>query len=253
MIPAVIFYACEKNSDNVIDVNISFPTISNLTVTPDTIFTVSNAPVVGLTASVKVTSEDVIKNVICTVINSKDSTLGFFNLRDNGSSPDPVANDGIFTGNISIEGFTCLAVGNYRVEVYAESEQGAFSNVLSKIQPVRFSNNVAPVISNLVIPDSVVRPTTGFVDITLEINASDPNGQCDINKVFLTSIRPTGFPIPGETPLFFSSGSTYKVTAPVFPSTADTSYGYFKYTFMAIDNSGLQSNIIKDSIKFVRP
>ena len=252
MIPAVIFYACEKNSDNVIDVNISFPTISNLTVTPDTIFTVSNAPVVGLTASVKVTSEDVIKNVICTVINSKDSTLGFFNLRDNGSSPDPNANDGIYTGNISIEGFTCLAVGNYRVEVYAESEQGAFSNVLSKVQPVRFSNNVAPVISNLVIPDSVVRPTTGFVDITLEINASDPNGQCDINLVYFEAYRPSGSFI-GQIPMFFSSGNLYTFTNPVLPAAADSSYGYFKYNFMAIDNSGLQSNIIKDSIKFVRP
>jgi len=213
---------------------------------------VSNAPVVGLSASVKVTSEDAIRNVICTIINSLDSTLGNFQLQDNGVSPDVTANDGIFSGNLSIEGFACLVVGNYRVEVYAESVQGTFSNVLSKVQPVRFSNNVAPVISNLVIPDSVVRPTSGQFDITLSLNATDANGQCDVNLVYFEAYRPSGSFI-GQIPMFYNSGVLYTFTNPVFPATPDSSYGYFKYNFMAVDNGGLQSNIIKDSIKFVRP
>ncbi|HEX2786534.1 MAG TPA: hypothetical protein VHP32_01425 [Ignavibacteria bacterium] len=244
--------SCEKDSDKIIDVNISYPTISNPLRSPDTVYTLSGSPSIVVATSVDVTSEDAIKQVICSLIDSKDSVIGQFQMLDNGVSPDTTANDRRYTALIAKNGFGCLIVGGYKLQYYAETNEGLFSNIITTNMQVRFSNSVAPVLSNPVLPDSVVRPTSGQFDITLEITATDANGQCDVSFVYFDAYRPTGTYL-GPIPMFSAGGSLYKFINPVPPAVPDSLYGYYKYHFYAVDNSGLISNTIIDSIKFVRP
>lgn len=244
--------SCEKDSDKVIDVNISYPTISNPLRSPDTVYTLSGSPSIVVATSVDVTSEDAVKQVICSLIDSKDSVIGQFQMLDNGVSPDTTANDRRYTALIAKNGFGCLVVGGYKLQYYAETNEGLFSNIITTNMQVRFSNSVAPVLSNPVLPDSVVRPTSGQFDITLEITATDANGQCDIGIVYFDAYRPSGFYFSSPV-MSYAGGSLYKFTNPVTYTPDDSLYGYYKYHFHAVDNSGLISNTIIDSIKFVRP
>lgn len=244
--------SCEKDSDKVIDVNISYPSISNPQRNPDTIYTLSGSPVILFTTTVNVTSSDAVKQVICSVIDSKDSVIGQFQMFDNGTSGDTTANDRIYSTIVGMDDFSCLIVGGYKLQYYAETNEGLFSNIITTNMQVRFSNNVAPVLSNPVLPDSVVRPTSGQFDITLQITAIDPNGECDINLVYFDSYRPSGYYFSSPV-MSYAGGNLYKFTNPVTYTPFDSLYGYYKYHFHAVDNSGLISNTIIDSIKFVRP
>lgn len=244
--------SCEKDSDKIIDVNISYPTISNPLRSPDTVFTLSGSPSIVVATSIDVTSEDAVKQVICSLVDSRDSVIGQFQMLDNGVSPDTTANDRRYTALIAKDGFGCLIVGGYKLQYYAETNEGLFSNIITTNMQVRFSNNVAPVLSNPVLPDSVVRPTSGQFDITLEITATDANGECDINLVYFDSYRPSGYYFSSPI-MTYAGGNLYKFTNPVTYTPFDSLYGYYKYHFHAVDNSGLISNTIIDSIKFVRP
>jgi hypothetical protein len=127
-----------------------------------------------------------------------------------------------------------------------------FSNIINKNLIIVNTANQAPVLSNPVLPDSVVRPPSGSFDLTISITAIDPDGHCDINTVLFSAYRPNGHFI-ATIPMNYMNNNVYSYTAPVIGSTADSTFGYFKYIFQAYDNSNALSNIISDSIKFVRP
>jgi len=129
-----------------------------------------------------------------------------------------------------------------------------FSNIINKNLVVVNTSNQPPVLSNPVLPDSIVRPPSGSFDLTISITSIDPDGHCDINTVFFDAYRPNGQHIGvGIIPMTYTNNNVYSFTAPVIGSTADSTFGYFKYVFQAFDNSNALSNIISDSIKFVRP
>ncbi|CAN5622109.1 hypothetical protein BH10BAC5_BH10BAC5_02870 [soil metagenome] len=255
LLAGIIFYSCEKKSDSVIDPFLSAPVISNAGINVDTVRTTGTTPSIRFIASVNasITGTDAIKNISCKLIDPSGSSIGTFILNDSGISPDTTAGNGIYTGNIDAGTISCLIVGTYSLQYIAESNAGLFSNQINLPVFVKNINNQAIIISNPQLPDSVVRPTSGSFDITLKVTVIDPDGSCDINSVFFDAFRPSGsfiFHFPMQAG---SEANTFFYTAPVTPAPADSSYGYFKYNFSAVDNSGLLSNILKDSIKFVRP
>lgn len=173
-------------------------------------------------------------------------------MQDNGTMPDSIANDGRYSCSFNIVAVSCLLVGQYSVEFYAKNTSGLFSNLINKSLVVINTANQPPVLSNPNLPDSVVRPVSGSFDLTISVTCIDPDGPCDVNTVFFNAYRPNGHFI-GIYPMTNSGNNIYSFTAPVTYSPADSSYGYFKYVFQAYDNSNVLSNIINDSIKFVRP
>ncbi len=175
-------------------------------------------------------------------------------LYDNGTSPDSTAGDGRYSGSFNITNIQCLQVGQYQVQYIAQNRSGLFSNIINKNIFVVSSANLPSVLSNPILPDSVVRPPIGGqpFDITLTITAIDSDGPCDINTLFFDTYRPTGNFL-GRNFMIKGSNNTYTFTAPVTYVPQDSLYGYYKYHFTAYDNSNAFSNTIIDSIKFVRP
>lgn len=171
---------------------------------------------------------------------------------DNGVLPDSTAGDRRYSCNINVSNISCLLVGAYTLQYIAENNEGLFSNQLTSLLPVINTANQPPVVSNPNLPDSVIRPVTGQFDLTISVDVNDADGNCDITSVYFDAYRPTGTYI-GRIPMTSAGSNVYTFTNPVLPSSADSSYGYFKYFFQAADRSNALSAFLKDSIKFVRP
>jgi len=171
---------------------------------------------------------------------------------DNGVPPDSNSNDGRYIVTVNISNIQCLIVGNYRLEYVAENNSGLFSNLITSGIRVINTDNLPPVITGTNLPDSVVRPLVDSTLLTISINVTDPNGLCDLKDVTFSTVRPNGELIPPQ-PMFYNGNGQFIFSNYVRNSSDPTSYGYFKYTFIARDNSNLLSAPVTDSIKFVQP
>lgn len=251
---AVLFTACEKKSDTVIDPSYDSPVISNIYKSKDTVFTTSGAPVISfftaLTANANGGAR--IRQVTCKLTAPDNSTLGTFTMYDDGYAPDSTAGDSRYSCNVNANITSCLLVGNYTVQYIAQNETGLYSNAVNSALFLINTANLPPVLSNAALPDSVIRPVSGSFDLTLTITATDPDGDCDVFNVYFDAYRPSGSFI-GTIPMTAAGSNIWTFTNPVLPSAADSSYGYFKYFFRSADRSGALSTYYRDSIKFVRP
>ncbi|MGB3019466.1 MAG: hypothetical protein WBC65_16800 [Ignavibacteria bacterium] len=247
--------SCEKESDEIIDPSFASPAISNLVLSNDSVITTSSSPMINLIVSVNVNLNDgsPINKVQCRVYDPVNTQIGVYQLNDNGSSPDPTAGDRTYTGAINIENIQCLLVGNYSLEVVAENTSGLFSNLITSSFIVVNSANQPPRITTTNLPDSIVRPMPGDSSLlTITVNVNDPDGICDVKDVSFVTVRPNGVTLPA-IPMFNSGSGVFSFSNYVSFSSDPTSYGYFKYTFTARDNSNLLSASVKDSILFISP
>jgi hypothetical protein len=146
-------------------------------------------------------------------------------------------------------------IGNYTVRIFVVGMDGNTNQVA--LNTFYFNNgqdNVAPIISNLVIPDSVSRNVTFIFNVTAE----DSNGLNDIAIVYFELLRPDGTPVevsPGNTRFLMHDDGNFLVWGDqtagdgifsyknLFSSTAQT--GQWRFVFQARDRSGSYSNIIE--------
>lgn len=137
------------------------------------------------------------------------------------------------------------------VEFVAEGDGGFRSN--SIILPLRIVRlNRPPVLSDLQAPDTV---TLGSQEqhIRLRVNAVDPDGQEDIQRVFFNSFLPDGRPSSNNPFQLFDNGdlqgngdetkgdSVYSAIIKLPPNTAT---GTYRFEFQAFDRLNEGSNII---------
>lgn len=254
VILGIFISSCEKDDDSVIDPILHFPNLLSTSFSP----VLFDSDTVNAIATAVVTSEEPIRRVTVTVHDPLSSTE-VFELKDDGVAPDTTANDGTYNGRIFFVR-TCRLVGNYRAEFIAENESGLFSGSDNKNFVVENTNNSPPSVSGIVItPDSTQSGVNAF--FIFMITATDPDGQCDIQRVFYTGLRPNNTQL---TPLdLFDDGSCCII--PPFNTTSgdttanDTKFtrrtsgappdtGYYRYYIRAVDRSGDTSNVLADSI-----
>ncbi len=249
---AVFFASCEKEDTSVIDPRLTFPTILGTLITP-TVFDTSD---VNGIAWAKVASEETVASVTVTIKNPLNSEIGVFNLRDDGAAPDTAEGDGKYTGYFTFS-MQCRIVGDYRGEFLARNISGLNSPLDTRSFRVENSNNIKSTLSNLVAPDSVQRPVSGQTPIFLEIQAGDPDGLCDVYRVFFNSFKPDTTPSSGNPFLMYDDGSQQHCDA----VAGDGKYslcvvidnqaqlGYYNFRFNAEDRSFLLSDTLSHLIK----
>jgi hypothetical protein len=202
---AVFFISCEKDDSTIIDPILHFPHVDSAYVTPD-IFDTSN--VNGL-AFAKVTSEEAIISVTATVKDPVNFERTF-TLRDDGVSPDPTAGDGWYTGTISFA-MSCRLVGLYNANFVAQNISNLYSNTFIDNFNVINSNNIKPLLINLVSPDSLQKPSGIGGDTMrgsfLQVQVIDSNGLCDVMETFFNSFKPDGTPSNGNPFRMYDDGS----------------------------------------------
>jgi hypothetical protein len=264
-IVSIIFTACEKKSDSVIDPNYSSPILSNLYKSKDTVFTSSAVPVINFTVSVSVDPNGGgdLKSVTCKIVSPDNSVLGTFTMKDDGTLPDSSGGDGRYSCTVNITNISCLLVGQYTIQLLAENESGLLSSQINSSFLVALTNNQAPIVSGLYAPDSIAIPTSGIVINTLSVYVLDSNGQCDIRRVFFNSYRPDGSITSGSPFQMYDDGDLaqhgdsvagdkrYSLIIQV--QSTQTTTGWFTFKYQAEDNSGLLSSQLIGRINIYRP
>ncbi len=261
----ISFYSCEKKSDTIIDPTLIAPSISSPSKSKDTVYTNSATPVVNFITSVRVQQggDDAISSVVCSLLDPSGNVIQNFSMSDNGSSPDTTGNNGVYTATVNYTTTSCLTVGNYSVQYLATAQSGLTSNLIVLTQPVYYSNNVAPAVSFVNAPDTVIKPTTGQNAFPITVKGSDPNGQCDLKIVFLKTIKPDGTPGNSGNPIqMFDDGDLIAhgdsvagdgrfSRIVIIDSSPATLTGTYQFNYQATDNTGLSSAVLNKPV-FVR-
>jgi hypothetical protein len=253
---AILLFAfiagCEKNFDGVVDVNkvsyqvTSLDSLSNFTyATGDSLITIF----------LYLNSSKYVAQVFCNVIASDDNKLNNdpVILSDNGTNGDETAGDNKFTALFPMSHY--YPQGTYTINYFVTDNEGSTKQVASsQFTYDNGQSNVAPVISNLVLPDTVARSVSFIFTVT----ANDSNGLNDIDVVYFELYRPDNTLVedpPGNTKLLMHDDGdfehygddvagdgifSYKNS---FSSTAST--GTWRFVFHAKDRGGLLSNTVE--------
>ena len=252
LIPLLI-WGCEKTYDNLIDTSTENFQVS------DVVFIDHSFPIVYdlknpadslLKLRINFTQQSVVNKSFFDVYASDNSRL----------NPSPIemqeVTQNIFENQLLLK--REYPIGNYTVRFSASGLDGKTKQVA--VGSFYFNNgqdNVAPVISNLVMPDSVQRGNT----IIFSVEVSDSNGLNDIEFVFYEAYNPDGIKVVNSQGIsqfpMFDDGKTQEngdVTAGdgiytvvlTFPVSAQT--GIWRFEFLARDRSKALSNKIIHNI-----
>ena len=140
-------------------------------------------------------------------------------------------------------------VGNYTMSIYAVDANGQLSNqVLGTFQLI--NEGSPPVIDSLVVPDTIVRPTTGEKEELFIAVVSDPDGLNNIaGVVFWNVARPDiTFSLfdDGESSGDETAGDGRYTTTVVIGS--GNAAGINRFAFQATDRAGLKSEVVVKEI-----
>ncbi len=248
-----LFASCEKEDSSIIDPIKNFPVLISASVNP----AVFDTNTVHAVAIANVTSVDPVKAVTAVVTNPNNTNMGTFSLHDDGVAPDQSAGDNIYSGYIDFS-MICRIIGIYKTEFRAETEAGLFSGTITQNIELIKTQNLNPLISDLIIPDSLQRPIGSELNVAfLQVKVTDPDGLCDIQKAYFNSFKPDGTPSSGNPFDMYDDGNIqghcdttagdglYSLCIAI---DSNAQLGYFKFIFNAKDRSDSTSNTLIDSI-----
>ncbi len=211
------------------------------------------------TVSVKISEgASAVTAVNCSLIdNLGGNVLGSGQLADNGTVPDMMAGDSIFTGQVVVP-LADLFVNDFYCQIEARSSNGFVSNVILLPLHVHRQQNRPPILSDLQCPDTISFGSAASMSFPISVKATDPDGQSDIARVFFNSYKPDGSASSGNPFLMYDDGgenvifppdgtsgdqvkgdSIYTLTVRIDSSNAKGSY---RFDFQALDRSGAYSN-----------
>jgi hypothetical protein len=250
---------CTKQTGGVVDPAGIPPFVNRASASPDsirmkllpqsngtlTVTIVAQAGVVRQAGSAPIASVSV-----GVIANGATDPFLSVSLHDDGRSPDTVAGDGVYSALIQFT-ISKSASGVYLLRFVATDNQGFVSNAVeAPLFMLRDSH--APVISNLVAPDSAQVPVGGTAVFPLYIRATDQDGQADINQVYFRSLDssdPTqkfAMNNDGSAPGSVPGDSTYAIVIKAVdgPTVRKT----YRFLFQAVNNFGDTSATILHSI-----
>lgn len=97
-------------------------------------------------------------------------------LNDSAAAGDALAGDNIFSRSIPLTRIDSLS-GKVYVQ-YAVQEAGSL--VQTFLDTLELAANLPPLITDIIMPDTLVRPESGSKELLLAVHADDPNGQEDV-------------------------------------------------------------------------
>ncbi|MDZ7261968.1 MAG: hypothetical protein ONB05_07680 [candidate division KSB1 bacterium] len=191
--------------------------------------------------------------VICQIYKPSEPMPSIIDtLRDDGTSGDPIASDGIYSRKITAS-FARNRVGEYSFRFQAKDRAGKRSNAIVKIVQVVDSGNLPPVIFNLVAPDTIVLASQTLTT-RLTIDVMDPQGLSDVREVFFNSFLPDGRPSSGNPFQMKDDGNIHGLSGDqaagdgryslIIQIPPETSQGNYTFIFQAVDRSNAVSNQI---------
>lgn len=254
----LLFSSCEKKDSSVIDPTLNYPILISASLNPSTVDSI----VIQSVAYAHVTSTDPIDRVTATIklIYPNMVTEGQFTLKDDGIAPDSAAGDEIYSGYIHVP-MDCWLVGGHRVDFAARNVSGLESSHIILTLNVMNSHDHKPVLSSLIAPDSLQKPSGIGSDTvrntSLSVQTTDPDGNCDVSGAFFNSFNPDGIPNPFNPFTMYDDGDETNHCDQTFYDgryslcvkiTHDAHIGYYTFKFNAIDRSGQLSDTLSHLI-----
>ena len=255
LLASLTYLGCEKDFDSVIDQTpANFQVIGVRTI--DSVRYIPGDSLVLLTVTFNSSSD--LRTVFVDIFASDGNKLNqnSFSLLDNGKTEngDFSAGDNTYSNKFPLSQF--YPNGIYTIKYFAEDKNNSVKQVA--VQNFKYDNgqaNIAPVISNLVAPDSAKIDTIKTL-IFLSVKAEDQNGQSDIESVFFNSfIPPNGTPSSNNPFILHDDGvngdqtlgdGIYSLIIELPPTGVTT--GNYRWEFQARDRGKKLSNIIIHNI-----
>ena len=239
----ILIIGCEKTFDNLIETNQDKFQVTSASTTPADSFKYTPNDSL-ITININFTGSSEVNEVFCDIFASDESKLNSspFQLFDN--------NDNRFENDFPLSEF--YPIGIYNITYYIKNPDASMQQIARR--SFNYDNgqpNLPPEIANTVVdPDTVV--VTAPTAIFTSVQASDPNGQNDILKVYFIVYRPDGSTNGSELELFddgnvddngdiIAGDGIYSRLIQV-DETNDK--GTYRFEFQAIDRGGKSSNII---------
>lgn len=249
LIVPLLIWGCEKTFDTVIDTTTDNYQVSTIAGIKDTI-------------DLKVPGDSLL-NIRLIFAPGSEVSQAYFDIYSSDNSKlnsSPLFMQEVIT-NVFENSFILERenpIGNYTVRFFASGNSGNTQQVA--LRTFYFNNgqdNVAPVISNLIMPDSIQAGET----ILFTVVVSDSNGLNDVDFVFYEAYNPDGVKVVNTQGIsqfpMFDNGETqvngdetagdgiYTVIL-TFPATAQL--GTWRFEFRARDRSRTFSNKIIHNI-----
>lgn len=210
---AFVFFGCEKNYDSIVDQSSAVYQVSSVRQIDSVRYIPGDSL---LLISISFLISDYIKDVYTNIYSSTGNKLNSssFRLFDNGNpqNGDIAAGDNTFSNKFPLSQY--YPNGVYKIDYFVQDKNNFVKRVA--VQNFKYDNgqtNIAPVISNLVAPDSAKLDTIKTL-IFLSVKAEDANGQEDIELVYFNSfIPPNGNPSSGNPFIMFDNGMNGDQTA----------------------------------------
>lgn len=255
--------ACEKIPDGVVDIKSVEYKVNSINAPSSYVYSSDSTFVVF----VAITNPNTVKAVWLSLKSEdgKDYIAKQTTLQDDGltnASGDQKINDGVYTGKVKMS--KKYSSGRYLMEFFVEDNIRSAEENVTKIGEQVFvydnvQKNLAPSISNLVLPSSVIRGTS----FNFSIKVEDPNGLNDISIVYFKLYRPDGtIVIPNSSSPeidYFAmvdngdqnlgdqtAGDGVYSFKNSFGSTS--ALGNWKFLFRAKDKSGALSNTLEQNV-----
>ena len=240
---ALIFIGCEQTFDNLIETNHNKYQVTSASTTPADSFKYNTDDSL-ITLIVNFTSSSEVNEVFCDIFASDESKLNSspFQLFDN--------NGNRFENDFPLSEF--YPIGIYNITYYIKNPHASMQQIARG--SFNYDNgqpNLPPEIANTVVdPDTVV--VTAPTAIFTSVQASDPNGQNDILKVYFIVFRPDGSTNGSELELFDDgkeevSGDSFPgdgVYSRIIQINETNAKGTYRFEFSARDRRGILSNKI---------
>ncbi|RKY99911.1 MAG: hypothetical protein DRQ13_01410 [Ignavibacteriae bacterium] len=235
----LLFWGCDKTFENVIDVTQENYQVTSVSPTGSFVYNPGDSLI---TIRINFTSASEVSDVSFDMIASDGSLLN--------SSPVPLFDndDNRFTNQFPMSEY--YPNGIYDIKYYAIGQTRA--NALVAWGTFNYDNgqtNIAPVISNIVAPDTAVIGVDTTIFVSVDVH--DDNGLNDIDVVFFNSFLPDSTPSSGNPFIMFDDGTngdlvpgdgTYSLIVEL-PSSG-VARGTYRWEFQAMDRGGKSSNII---------
>jgi hypothetical protein len=257
----VVFWGCEKTYDSVVNPkqNNNIKVINISTVDSGFVYYLTDDSV--LTFALTFNSSDQIQSVYFNIttpagLQLNSSSIIMYDDGDTTAHGDSSPGDNIFSNKFTMSNNYIngvYIVKYYVTDIYSNSISVAAQNFVFD----NGKNQFAPVLSNLVLPDSVVLGQS-FV---FNVAASDSNGLSDIVLVYFQLYRPDstlvtdgsgnslfGMHDDGD-PVFGDSTANDGIYSYQNSFSPSAQLGNWRFEFQAIDNSNLLSNKIIQNIK----
>jgi hypothetical protein len=146
-----------------------------------------------------------------------------------------------FSGQMQFS-VTKTDIGAYHVQLRATDDRGLASNSIER-RLLIWRNNAAPVLSNLIAPDTVFLPASDSLLIPMSVAVFDSNGLGDVQEVFFRSLDSSD---PTKKYFLQDNGDLvnygdqtagdgiYSIIIKLYPTNAKKTY---RFAFQALDAS----------------